>query len=192
MLRSPSRIVRDISLRCSCLSFLFYAASVSYPGLVKVAVASAAWTDGAGGRFQPSFRGFLGVGLLSWPPGFLSWLSGIAVCRSSVPLSSRPLARELPESRRTAPTARQRPRGGDSAPSPAAPGPLGGNTRQLIFPGLETALCGLDAKGRPGDLMTCLPEGLCALLCPSWVILQVAAALGGDAPPQTVLPLRWE
>lgn len=33
------------------MSFLFYVASVSYPGLMKVAVALATWTDGAGGPF---------------------------------------------------------------------------------------------------------------------------------------------
>lgn len=49
------------------MSFSFYVASVSCPGLMKVAVASAAWTDGAGGPFWPSFLGFLGAGFLSWP-----------------------------------------------------------------------------------------------------------------------------
>lgn len=179
--------MRPISLGCRCTSVLFSPASGSCPGLMKVAVASAAWPDGAGGPFQPSFLGFPGAGLLSRTPGCLRRLPGIALRRSCVPLSSRPLPRELPESGCAAPTARQRPH----FPKPARP-PAGlGNTLTcLFFPGSRqpSVASTLRTARRPCDpfarMSVCSPLpflGRSSGRSSSW-----------KGHPQAVLPLRWE
>lgn len=78
------------------MSLLFCQASVSYTGLMKLDIASAAWAGGAGGSFWPSLLIFPGVELLSWSSVSLGWLLGMALHNCFTQVVCYPLVTSTP------------------------------------------------------------------------------------------------